>query len=252
MSVDLVLFANDASSLVQVGILMVGLYRAVEMRRGFIDPTYRSRALWSALLMVTIAVTNALTFVSLPATALGSLASLAPFLAIVIVCYAFIDRTVLVAMGSDFFHRDVLGWTRTRIPSYLIFAASSLAVLFIATFPPYGNSSAPPAFGIWGVILTYQFFAVAIALLGYGAVAAVYGSRRTSDLTLKRHIRLLAVAVGFFVIAILTFSFSSGDLGQIISDALTMLATYFLYRSVMSLTSLGRIDEKEAGNGSQT
>jgi hypothetical protein len=244
MSVDLVVFATDVSSIAQILILTVGLYRVAEMRRGFVDRTYRSRALWSALLMVAIVVTNAVGFFAFPNNLAGSLALFAPFLSIVVVSYAFVDSTVLVATQSDFFHRDIFCWKRARLPSYVVLAASCAIVLVVVSLPPYGNSPGT-SFSIWSDIGYYQFVTISVVLLGYGAASAFFGSRRTSDLTLKRHIRLLGIALAFFVLSLAVFGFSSSDPAQIAGDVLTLLATYTLYRSAMSLTSLGKV-EKEA------
>ncbi len=245
MSVDFLVYVEDIASLTQIAIILVGLYRVIEMRRGFVNRTYKSRATWSALLMVTIGVTNAIGFVSFPDTLVGSLASFLPFLAIVVVSYAFIDRTVLVAMQSDFFHRDVFRWMRARIPSYFVLAASCVVIIVDTSIPPYGNSSAAPA-SIWVELGFYQFFAVAIILLGYGTASAIFGSRRTSDQTLKRHIRLLGSALGFFVLALFTFSVNSGAFTQVVGNLLTIFATFFVYLSVMSLTPLGKVEKVAA------
>lgn len=109
------------------------------------------------------------------------------------------------------------------------------AVLVVVSLPPYGVTSGASS-SAWEPLGYYQFIAVAVALLSYGAASAVIGSRRSSHLTLKRHIGLLGLAVGFFVLALAAFGASSGDVAQIASDVLTVFATCTPYRSVMCLT----------------
>jgi len=209
------------------------------MRRGFVDATYRSRALWAAFFMSVIAITNAANFVPIPNDALGSALSFAPFLALVIVCFVFVDKSILVAVQTDFFHRNTLRWLALRRPALTSLVLSS-AVIMVAVLS-YGSQADTP---LWVNLGYYQFFLVSALVLGVAVVALIVGSRRTPDKTLKKHIRLLGYALAFFVVSLVA-GFSASDAAYVASEGLTLFATYFLYLSTMSLTSLGRV-EKDA------
>ena len=243
MSSDYAQLVSDASSLIQIAILIVGIGRVAEMRKGFVDSTYRSRAFWSGFLMVVIAVTNATSLIPLPNGVAGSLISSLPFLAIIGVCFAFVDRTAIVGIRSDFFHRNILSWTRIRIPAGVVMAGS-LVYGLIAFTAPESTAPSPP---LWDLIGTFQVFIVAVGLLGFGAVVIIIASRRTPDQTLKKNIRLLGIALGWFVLALVVFVIVPySDVSNVVGSLLTILATYFLYLSAMSLTPLGRTIREES------
>jgi hypothetical protein len=242
MSSDLAQLVGDASSLIQLAILIVGIGRVAQMRKGFVDPTYRSRAFWSGFLMAVIAVSNATPLIPLPNSVLGSLISNLPFLAIIGVCLAFVDRTAIVGIRSDFFHRDILGWVRVRVPAGVVMAGS-LVYGVVAINAPESTAPSPP---LWDLIGMFQVFIVAIGLLGFGAVVIIIASRRTPDQTLKKNIRLLGIALGWFVLALAVFFVAPwSDVATVVGSLLTILATYFLYLSAMSLTPLGRTIREE-------
>jgi hypothetical protein len=243
MSSDLAQLAGEASSLIQLVILFIGIGRVAEMRKGFVDPIYRSRAFWSGFLMAVIAVTNATGFFSLPNNILGSLVSNVPFLAIIGVSFAFVDRTAIVGIRTDFFHRDILHWVKVRVPAGVVLAAS-LVYGVIAFSAPESAAPSPP---LWELIGTLQVFVVAIGLLGFGAVVIIIASRRTPDQTLKKNIRILGIALGWFVLALVDFTaVPYPEVSAIVGSLLTVLATYFLYLSAMSLTPLGRTVRAES------
>jgi hypothetical protein len=237
---------NDASSIAQIVILVLGVYRALVMRRGFVDATYRSRALWSAFLMLVIAVTNAQFFFSFPNDVLGTVLGFAPFIAIIIVSFAFVDRSMLVAVRSDFFHRNPLHWLQLRIPASVVLVGSAALIFAAVTVSAQLANSGPGTNApIWADLSYYQFFVVVVLILGYAAIGLIVAARRTPDKTLRRSIRLLGLALGSFVVSIVLSTIIPGDAGSILGDVFTLLATYVLYLSAMSLTTLGRV-EKDA------
>ncbi|MDA4135913.1 MAG: hypothetical protein OK449_02785 [Thaumarchaeota archaeon] len=244
MSGDPTYIVTDVTDLVQVVILVVGIYSALGLRKGFVDAAYRSRALWSTLLMTVIAITIAEGFVPVPGGLLGNLVGFLPFAAIIGVSFAFIDRTVLVAMSSDFFHRDTLRWSQIRTPASAVLAASFLFLLAVLVVGfqllNYGSAQGEP---FWLNVAFTQFILVSAGILGLGAVAAIVGSRRTPDMTLKRSIRLLGSALMLFVLSLVVYSVSSSDAATILGDFLTTGATYAVYLSVKSLTPLGKVSK---------
>ena len=243
ISSDYAQLVGDVSSLIQLAILIVGIGRVAEMRKGFVDPTYRSRAFWSGFLMAVIAVTNATSLIPLPDGIAGSLISNLPFLAIIGVCFAFVDRTAIVGIRSDFFHRNILGWMQVRFPLGVVMAGS-LVYGTIAFNLPESTAPSPP---LWDQIGMNQVPIVAVGLLGFGAVVIIIASRRTSDQTLRKNIRLLGIALGWFVLALVGFAIVPySDVSNVVGSLLTILATYFLYLSAMSLTPLGRTIREES------
>jgi hypothetical protein len=243
MSIDPIVYVNDASGLIQIVILAVGIARVAEMRRAFVDVTYRSRAAWSALLMFVIAVTNAESLIPLPNGILGALIGTLPFLAIIGVSYGYVDRTVVVAIRSDFFHRNILNWTRVRIPLTAIILVS-LASGLVAGLVSVPESQATPFL----VIVAFDLGSGAAAVvLGFGAVAIAISARRTRDRALRRNIRLLGLALAFFVASLAAFVvLPPGDASSAVGDILTVFATYFLYLSTMSLSPLGHVENEVA------
>jgi hypothetical protein len=242
MSGDLTYLFNDGTYVVGIAIMLVGFYRAQEMRRAFVDPTYKSRALWSMLLMAVIILSDATVIIPTPNTALGTVVGFTPFLAVILVSFAFIDRTVLVAAGTDFFHRSILRWAQLRLPLAIALMASGAVGFMIGLiYPaPYGGFATGEP--LWAVAAVVEFTFGTVAVLTLGAVAAVIGARRTSDQTLKRNIRILAYALLCFVMTIVTGTVILGDVGAIVSNMLGLLATYLLYLSMMSLSPLGRVE----------
>ena len=216
------------------------------MRRGFIDPVYRSRALWSAVLMFVIILTNLNGFVSLPNDTISNLIGFSPFVAIVLVSYVYVDRSVMVAVSTDFFHRNTLHWLQFRRLGYGLLGATSLITYGLIIVAPqyfvsgYPTPAHPPLFVAIGL---NQFFAVIIFVLGISALALGVASRRTSDRNLRKSIRLLGYALGSFVATIFITSVSTSDAASIVGNILSLIATYFLYRSTISLTALGRVEK---------
>ena len=241
----MVTLSSDVSAVVQIFILVIGIYRALTMRRGFIDPVYRSRALWSAALMFVIILANLNNFISLPNDTISNVIGFSPFVAIVLVSYAYVDRSVMVAVSTDFFHRNTLHWLQFRRLGYGLMAASTLITYgSIIVAPQYLFASGPtsaqqPGFGI----VFYQFFAVIIFVLGISALALGVASRRTSDRNLRKSIRLLGYALGLFVVSLSIGILSNSAAANVAGNILTLGATYFLYLSTISLTALGRVEK---------
>ena len=129
MSVDLVEAVDIASSILIVGMLVLGIYRALEMRRAFVSGVYRNRATWSTILMVIIITLMLTGFINFPSSGPLSLVGALPVLAFIFTIIAYSDRSVLVAIETDFFHRNTLGWLRVRRPATTVIAIFIIAVV---------------------------------------------------------------------------------------------------------------------------
>ena len=75
--------------------------------------------------------------------------------------------------------------------------------------------------------------------------------RRSPDTTLRSHILLLALFFAIFVATTLMFNYTSALSIDLLSDVLTILDAYLLYRAVMTLSPLGRV-KKEVDIPSKT
>ena len=243
MSVDVAGAINVVTTVVTVGILLVGIYRALEMRRAFVRGPYKSRATWSTLLMLVIIPTQLETIVSVPNTGLLSLLGFIPFIALVLVIYAYADRSVLVAIETDFFHRDTLGWLRVRRPLaiYIICFLAAEVVGGVVLTPAEQNS-------LLGDILNDLFYVSLAPILGYATAALIVGARRSADRTLRRSILLLGLALSTLVVSIVvTTPLPSGALAAVIvMQGTAVVGIYLIYRSMMSLSPLGRVEKEVA------
>jgi hypothetical protein len=241
MSVDVAGAINVVSTLVIIGILLVGIFRALEMRRAFVKGAYRSRATWSTLLMLVIIPSMAENFVNVPNFGLLSLLGFLPFIALVLVIFAYADRSVLVAIETDFFHRDTLGWLRARWP-IAIFLISTMAVEVVGglVLTPAAQNS------FLGDVLNGLFFVSLAPILGYATAALIVGARRSADRTLRRSILLFGLALSTLVISIVVSApFASGTLPYVIVNQGTgIVGIYLIYRSMMSLSPLGRVEKQ--------
>jgi hypothetical protein len=246
MSIDLPTAIAIGGTVVIVGILVLGIYRALQMRRGFVSGIYRSRATWSALLMVVILVTMLDNLVPFPSSGILYLVGFVfvnyGFVALIFVIVAYADRSVLVAIETDFFHRQTLGWPRVRWPLAIVSFAFVIGLSI-------GGSLLSPAeqSSFLGVLTNDLFFLALVAILGYLTAALIVGSRRSADRTLRRSILLLGLALSTLVISIALTSFlNPGDFSYVIVQQVTgIVGIYLIYRSMMALSPLGRV-EKEA------
>ena len=82
-------------------------------------------------------------------------------------------------------------------------------------------------------------------ILGYLTAALIVGARRSADRSLRRSILLLGLALATLVFSIVVTSFlTSGTLPYVIVNQGTgLVGIYLIYRSVMSLTPLGRVEK---------
>jgi hypothetical protein len=244
MPSDMTNLFNAGSSLIEIVIMLVGIYRAIELRKGFVDSSYRSRILWSISLMALIVFSNARNLAPLPNNLLGVLLGLVPFLGIVLVSFGFIDKIVIVAIRSDFFHRNTLNWMKIRIPSLIVLFVSTVSFFVTSILYPEDLTFGPANLPLLVFVEFFQFIAISAVVLALAGIAGVVASRRTSDQILKRNVRLLAFALLAFVLSILIGTVLTSDIAQIASDLFSILATYLLYLSVMSMTPLGKIEKR--------
>jgi hypothetical protein len=85
---------------------------------------------------------------------------------------------------------------------------------------------------------------VAVASLAYMLAAIILSARRTSDMTMKRHVRWVGLGFliffGFFVASV-----TGATNTELLIDSFVVLAlAYAFYHALMSLTPIGRLEVK--------
>jgi hypothetical protein len=216
--------------LAELGLLTLGALRAFQMSRGLVDATYRNRARWAASAASIIAIAIALANFLAPriSTAAADLLIFVTFAAGFIAMFAFADSTVLVTIQSDFFHRNILRWTRVRRPAWVAILACTAI------------DAALGGFTLFFVV----FLVVIFTSVGYAAAALIVGARRTQDKTLKRHVKLLGWALAVLLPSAFLSTFGSSDVAaNLISGAGFVVGFYVFYRALMSLTPLGHVEK---------
>jgi hypothetical protein len=244
MSIDIYSLIDNLEVILTSCLLAFAAVRALQMRRGLISSIYRSRAFWSAGFLAVIVFNNIAGYVPVPDSIIGGIFFFLPFFLLLIAILAYVDRTVLVAIETDFFHRDILRWKRLRIGAFPLLLLS-MVIFVVDAFLSPPNSQGAPGFGdpVLLIIGFYQLFVVFVAVFGYSVAALVIGVRRTPDATLKRHIRFLAMALGIFIVVFLVSGITSGAVPfDLFTDILGFVSSYMLYLSVMSLSPIGRIE----------
>jgi hypothetical protein len=208
-------------------------YRGAAMARGFVKGLYRSRAYWVVALSLAILINDAtghlpyignyllanipLDFVSIPL--------------LILVVYTFADRTILVALDLDFFHRNTLHWRQFRLVAYpLLYGEVALVFLENNGFPQLD----PLATGT-------TFLVLFVLIFGYTLITVIFSARRTSDTVFKRHMLLLGLAFAIGIIALTNGFILSSD---ILDDLTALVGAYVWYRAAMTLTIVSKVPEK--------
>ncbi len=227
MFIDVVSVIDTVTPLIAVAILVLAAFRGVEIGRTLVSRVYRNRAFWIAGLCIALVLQSSTGYVpSVNNLLIGALPLFEiTFFLLVFVIFVFIDSTVMVALELDFFHRNTLRWKQLRRPFYLV----GLALLVLIILPA-----------------TAQTFVAFFLVLGYSVAALIIGARRTPDRTIKRHIMLLGFVLIAFIIMSFLFNSTSTLSVDLLYDFLIVLYPYLLYRAVMTLSSVGRIEKEIA------
>jgi hypothetical protein len=228
MSIDVVSIIDTITGLGFPAILLLATFRGVQIGRTLVSRVYRNRAIWIAGVCLAQAVQSQVP----DSWMIGGLPvfELAYFVLITLI-FVFIDSTIMVTLELDFFHRNTLRWRRGRFVAYPALIGTLVAG---ATATALGYSLDSPLLLLFPVTF------------GYAVGALIIGSRRTPDRTLRRHIILLGFVVIIFVTTTFMFNFTSIVSVDLLDDFLTLLTAYLLYRAVMTLSPLGRVEKELA------
>jgi hypothetical protein len=244
MSSDIVSLITNLRLLTTMGIFLLGSYRAVTIGRALVSRVYRNRAFWTAAIMIVFVITNFLDLTSFSSTigvnTIGVILASLPYAAEILLLFAFIDGTILAGMETDFFHRDTLKWRKGRKPLYAAFVVSVVLVFSIFSLP---NPNSLPFLAVASV---YAGLAAILAIFGFSAATIIAVSRRTPDRTMKMFLRFLGFALGVLVLDNVMTSAFSGDVIALLDDLLSVVAAYLVYRAVMFLSPLGRVETEVA------
>lgn len=182
------------------------VYRAMSLRRVLVDPLYRRRALWTAiagsgLLGFLISVT----IDALAASGYGILANNSTALLVedfswglsFLALFGWIYTSVNVALSSDYFHRDVLGWSRG---GKFVFVGAVVVSYLVASLPPPTNPALLADFNAFGNLVGPIF----VIGLAYGGAVIVVTYRRIKDRAIKNYSKwvIASVASTFIFIAL--------------------------------------------------
>jgi hypothetical protein len=264
MSIDLVSIIVELILLIAGIVLFFLISRAVTIGRKFVGQVYRSRAFWFAGVMIVALISVLSDLVSIlfnlyPSSSLSALGILV-FIAWVLVMFVYADRTILVTLEMDFHHRNTLHWRPIRTLAYVAMFANVFylyAYIFVTKAPTC--SSCPivylPGLPSWvpvilpGILVPEAILAF-IVTFGYTISALIIGDRRTSDMTMKRHVRWLGLSFLIFLGFLVGFTLSLVGLitslyvAFLLQSFIILVVVYTFYRALMSLTPIGRLEVK--------
>ena len=228
MPSDLFFQADGLVVLVSVAIALTASYRSLLARRILRRPVYRSHALWTTLIGLALGVllvppayyefTGAVLFGLPPITSVPysstSMLAVVYFATIalpLVVLWAWIDKSIEVALDMDFLHRDTLSWKAgARFVAWALILAGSVLGVFIS-----GTSLAG--------FVYYGSFA---AIIGYAAVVLFLNARKVQDTAMKNYVRWVGVMAVSLVIVTFTWPYLSP----------VIVFAYALYRASGSFT----------------
>ncbi len=204
---------------------------------------YRTRAYWLAVLLLILAIFN-LPFEAVPAfSTIGSDIGYWGFFVLLFFLFIFIDSNVAVAREIDFFHTDILRWSRVRKPMFLALVIGSAVTLWASI------ALATPASSITSGLIIVGYFIVLGVIFAYSGATMFVISRRTYDQTMKKFVKMLGYALLCYVLFVtiwLPLDLLYANLGDIVTDFILIGAAYYFYRAAMSLTFVGRILKEAA------
>lgn len=224
MSFDLYSSVRFVTYLIALGILALGLFRAVQMGRDFVNQLYRARAFWTAAVMLMVMIDLSIANI---AGNVGLVTAI-PFIILFMVLFVFADRTIQVAIEMDFFHRNTLHWRQVRKLLYVLLLAN--VVYFIV-----GLAEA--------VLSPLLAFGTVFGAFSVTIVAVAVGAGRTPDRTIKRHVRLFGIFLVGFLVALYASQPGISPAVNLASDLIIVAVAYSLFLMVMSLSPVGRVEK---------
>lgn len=248
MSLDPVLIANVGALVVSWAVAALAAYRSFTMSRAFVSPIYRRRANWMVaigLLVILNGIWSSTTVLS--STSIGTFFAGIVLALLLVAVLRIVDTGVSIAIESDFFHRDVIRWRSLRLPAYASALVGVIALVYAITASQAGPAIQEADY-LWIVVGFFTCLIALPAVYGYAAIALLIGSRRTADRTLKAYVKFLGLTMGaivleFLLLLIVEGPASSFSLPALPANLSSVLLSYLIYRAVMSLSGLGRVEK---------
>jgi hypothetical protein len=246
MSIDYLFVWSVFAIVVASVILIFSLYRAVEFGRVLVGGIYKSRAKWTAVFLASTVFLLVDSNGYVPYLSSFDMSN-AGFMVTTVALPLFINGNIRAAQASDFFHRDPLHWL-TLEKAIIVAALASVAIsVAVILYSPGVLSGSSP---LWWVNLGYaQYFFLLIVVSTYGAASLIVAARRTQDRTMRRFVRMLGLSLLGLVIYFtvwIPIDYFAPSVGDAISFLGFIMTAYFLYRAVMSLSPLGKVEELES------
>jgi N-acetylneuraminic acid mutarotase len=237
MYIDFVGLMNTLTWLVASIVSIMVAYRGVEFGRAFIGGVFRSRALWITALGVVTFI-QAVPGYILPISdfTIGGLAFFEIAWSMLFLTYlAFVDSTIMVTLQLDFFHRDTLRWKQGRFVVYVVLGILVADILLVGL----GIVSNPST----SAVVIIPLLVSSLVVAPYSGVALLVGARRTRDRILKRHLILLVIVFVLYISHFVEASPNNPTLASsLLEDFLVLAGVYALYRAVMTLSVVGKLE----------
>jgi len=231
-----------------VGILTLGTYRAFRIRGVLAEPIYRSRAFslaMVALLYLIVLITDLVptpTYTDLITATVITLGVTLPYGVFEFLMFASVDRTILVATDMDLLQRKTLQWPRLRLPLY---ALVLVAIGLILVANPFLFLQNPPD---WATTADLAFYPIFLIPLCVSAVALFLSARRSLEKTMLRFIAFFGAAFVCFLTDFVFYNyvyyFYYNAALQLVDNLVIIAATFLLYRAIVSITPLGKVEEQ--------
>jgi len=240
-SLDLLTLIEVIVTIIPVFLLAYASYWAFSVRHSLAVQLYRNQALGIGLVSATFALLVTTLYANLSPTIYGDF-----FFPLAVlpssVTFYWVDASVLASRRTDPLLRDTIHWKSLRIVLWLILIVL-IVVYFIAVTYYFVTGSSSP--------IVYADLIIILIPLVSAAVAIPIISRRSKDLSLRRHLMWFALfGFSLFVAIVIggvlfpssqpTFNADSSILVGF------MIGGYCLYRSARSLVPLNRISLEEA------
>ncbi len=225
---SIVLAETWISALVTTVIGVIAAYYSFALSRALVNREYRNTAIWTAMIAIAmIATVYPLLFFALSSFAPSSFLQLVVLYTVstadLIILYAWLDSTIRIAIGQDFFHRDTFSWSHLRHVFWAGLILLDLSVwmgLLLPTNYPFFVARGLAFAGFFGVV---------------GLVLFVSGLR-TSDRTIHTYLMWLGLIMLWALVMAVV-----GTLVPFAFPSAWVVIAYLLFRAARSLSPIGKL-----------
>lgn len=216
-------------------------YLSLSISRGLATPIYKSRALWTAILGLMLALIVTAPYVLSYPGVIGIPSNnytLAVEFSIrminsagVLVLFVWIDRTINTGIRLDFHRRNIAGW---KVGRYLFWgtAITNLVLLF-------------PYLGSLQLYVGFLLLPLLILMLAYASLALILASARAKDMTFKAHVRWAGLLFASLIFYVLVVSYAPLWVLSVLPALLVAFCIYKLSRHLVPSTKLKRLEESD-------